>query len=100
VRTPAAGPKAPHWAPAHDREAAREADNAAWLRLNESHAELDLLAPGAVRDAVAAADEALEQVGATLVIHGVPTHPDPIGAATEACRASLDPCAPTSASCR
>jgi len=73
-----------------ERQAAIDADNAAWLRTNDVHAELDLLAPDAVRDAVFAADQALEEVGATLLVDGVRTHPDPIGAATEACRAALN----------
>ena len=73
-----------------ERSAAIDADNAAWLRMNDVHAELDLLAPDAVRNAVFAADRALEEVGATLLVDGVPTSPDPIGVATEACRAALN----------
>lgn len=73
-----------------EREAAREANDRALMHMNDVHADLDLLAPDAVRDAVFAADEALYEIGTTLVIGGVPTHPDPIGAATEACRAALN----------
>lgn len=73
-----------------EREAALDASNAGWLRMNEVSAELDLLAPDAVRDAVFAADEAVTEVGSTLLIDGVLTSPDPIGAATEACRAALN----------
>ena len=73
-----------------ERQAAFDADNAAWLRMNDVYAELDLLASDAVRDAVFAADQALEEVGSTLLVDGVRTRPDPIGAATEACRAALN----------
>lgn len=73
-----------------ERQAAQDAGNAAWLRMNDVSAELDLLAPDAVRDAVFAADEALMDIGAALLIDGVRTPPDPIGAATEACRSALN----------
>ena len=58
--------------------------------MNDVHAELDLLAPDAVRDAVFGADRALEEVGGTLLVDGIRTTPDPIGAATEACQAALN----------
>lgn len=73
-----------------EREAALEADNAAWICMNDVHTELDLLAPDAVRDAVFAADEALTEIGATLILDGLYSHPDPIGDATEACRVALN----------
>ncbi|MBN9328314.1 MAG: hypothetical protein BGO38_09865 [Cellulomonas sp. 73-145] len=73
-----------------ERGAAIDADSAAWMRMNDVHAELDLLAPDTVRDAVFAADESLAEIGGTVFFDGVPMHPDPIGDATEACRAALN----------
>ncbi|QCB94746.1 hypothetical protein [Cellulomonas shaoxiangyii] len=73
-----------------ERQAAIDTDNAASILMNSVHAEINLLAPDAVRDAVFAAEQALEEVGAALLIDGVRTPPDPIGAATESCRAALN----------
>lgn len=74
-----------------ERQAALDANNAAWDLMNEVYAELDLLAPDAVRDAVFAADTALMDIGTTLLLDGFGgTSSDPLGAATEACRGALN----------
>lgn len=73
-----------------ERQVAFEARDAAWMRMDTLHAELDLLAPDIVRDAVWAADQALEEIGATMRIDGAGPSQDPIETATTACRRALN----------